>query len=292
MLLAQETLTRFGYDGTQWGPTSTKKVVVKCDVCGTVRETYARSANLPCQACACALKPNQRKEGRVYHSKVGITSAVLIEETIAAFGYDPTKLTKGSNRPVLRKCGGCGKVERKPFRQGLYPCSGCAVSEKFRAKRESNAAQGLSSRGIPLATMKANLRAYYSRKAVEYGRTPLGSYRARLQASMRSMLKRGYGKTKHFSYTVNEFRDHIEGLLKEFGNCCPICRKPLNGSFQIDHKIPLYEAKDEKRMLELFALDNLWPVCQHCNVAVKRNKRLEEILPVSEFPVAGPQPEN
>jgi 5-methylcytosine-specific restriction endonuclease McrA len=281
MLLVEETKTRFGYDGTQWGTTSTKKVVVKCDVCGKVRVAMANAINKPCQPCGCALKAGQRKESRTYESKVGLTSTVLVEETIAAFGYDPTKLTKGSNRPVLRKCGGCGKVEKKPCRHGAYPCQGCAVSEKFRQKREANEPLGLTARGNSIAELGQRHREY--KAAWHRGKYAEEVYRFKriLYASIGTMKLKGFN-CGHLPYTAGEFNAHIERLLSEQDYKCPICGDDIKLFFQIDHKKPCANATTKEELLTLFALENLWPICGHCNMAVKKARNLDEILPVSE----------
>lgn len=278
MLLVEETKTRFGYDGTAFGPTSNKPVVIKCDICGHVRVGYSHSANLPCQPCGCALKPNQRKESRVYESPTGLRATILVEETIAAFGYDPNKLTKGSRRPVFRECV-CGEVKQVPYRQGTRPCMGCSVHEVFRKRADANRQKGLSARGLSLELIALNGAAYRNvwqrqRRQIE----PLYALRYRLYASLRAMLSRGY-RSKYFDYSPQQLSEHLRQGLERTGGNCPLCGCPIIGTFHIDHKIPLQKAKTEQELLALFSLENLWATCVECNVRVKRGRTLDQITP-------------
>lgn len=278
MLLTQETTTRFGYDGTQFGPTSKKPVIVRCDVCGVVRESYARAAGLACQACACALKPGQRKESRKYASPTGLRSEILVAETIAAFGYDPAALTKGSARKVLRKCV-CGEIKTVPFRYSSLPCVSCSVHSGAVSRREANRGKGLSARGLPLGLIKINslkYRAAWERE--RYQEDPLFALKRRMYASLRAMLQHGYS-SRYFVYTARTLRSHLAKCLAATNGNCPLCGVKIDARFHIDHKVPLCKAKNEQEIFDLFALKNLWVTCVDCNVRYKRARSLDEIVP-------------
>lgn len=53
---------------------------------------------------------------------------LLIEETVAKFGYSPVVLSKGSHRRVLRKCDRCGRIDEVEFRQITSYCLNCSLS--------------------------------------------------------------------------------------------------------------------------------------------------------------------
>lgn len=101
-------------------------------------------------------------------------------------------------------------------------------------------------------------------------------YEHQLRAALWSLKVRNNNRisySKDLPYSNKQLHDHLNNIIKNQNNCCPMCCKSYNiNPFDIDHIIPTSKAKTREELLKLFNLDNLSPLCFKCNRWVKRDK--------------------
>lgn len=63
-------------------------------------------------------------------------SNILVSETIAEFGYDPTNLRPSSEKMVVCTCPSCETIRAKKYRYAAQICVKCANTERSRSSAE------------------------------------------------------------------------------------------------------------------------------------------------------------
>lgn len=267
MLLIEETIKQFGYDPRSLSHGSHKLIVRRCDVCSNEKtvmwQNYRKIKTgvdlcLPCNRSKMAQYNNQIRwawDGINEHPQVDH------EETMKRFGHDSRRMRPKSNLRIVYKCIKCNEL-RETIMLNLTVSSGicgpCKRSETILAHINKMKAQGLTSKGTELGK-------YWEIDVIA----------RRLRHSLRSAFRRSNRRTfRHLPYTPQEAYQHITNKLKERSYLCPLCQKPINDKYHIDHKIPIASAKTPDDVLGLFALDNLDVLCPTCNIR-KGMKRVE-----------------
>lgn len=102
----------------------------------------------------------------------------------------------------------------------------------------------------------------------------LSTEAGRLIANLRTALwgalngSNATGAFCNLPYDPREYVAYIQEQLEGQGYICPLCGEPYceTGGYNVDHIIPLAPAKGNiDKILELFALKNLRPICPDCN---------------------------
>jgi 5-methylcytosine-specific restriction endonuclease McrA len=150
----------------------------------------------------------------------------------------------------------------------------CGIHLSWEKRREVFAERGLTARGndpVDVEVRRIENKNCWQRK--KRG-TELGRYISNLYSSLRNMLRGGYN-SRHFEFSAEQLREHINGELERFNFSCPLCGLDLKTSkWNIDHHIPIREAQTKEEALRLFSLQNLSVLCVDCNQRVKRGKRM------------------
>lgn len=98
-------------------------------------------------------------------------------------------------------------------------------------------------------------------------------------SGLKLLEKNKIGFSKYLPYNSKQLYEHLEKIIKDQDNCCPMCHANYGISpFDIDHIIPVSTAKTKDELLKLFFLDNLYLLCFSCNRYIKRDKVLNETL--------------
>lgn len=206
------------------------------------------------------------------------------QETAERFGYRPQDLSPGSKKKVVYQCPCCGvlkETRRSHYHEGIccHSCSARKVVEQNRSvdagrlalarARAAYAASGMTVRGHAFVSDRDE-RLYNRERVRRYRRTPLGNIRHRLRAALRRALS-GI-RVADLPYTPEELLDHIRHRLEARDYRCPMCDDSLKKCYDVDHVIPLAQAKTFEEILALFALENLDVLCPPCNRHRKRTR--------------------
>lgn len=126
MILEDETFKKFGYYPRDLKAKSSKRILVKCDECGTIREIFRYPYYNLCRSCSQKLR---RRKVRLTEKEIARNKemiCILEEETFEKFGYFPSKLKPKSFRKILVKCIECGKVReiyKEAYRELCQSCT-------------------------------------------------------------------------------------------------------------------------------------------------------------------------
>jgi 5-methylcytosine-specific restriction endonuclease McrA len=174
-----------------------------------------------------------------------------------------------------------GPVQRKSLKgkdMGSEASRAALIRHNQRCKE-----MGLSPKGLPLVpdrrrrykeadkerATRQNREAQRSRR-----QTLIGKVSNRLRVALRKYLQ-GKGGFSQLPYTPTELQAHIQAKLDERQYLCPMCGASLEEKFDIDHRIPLSNAKTVDEVGALFALSNLDVLCPPCNQHKKKTKHIE-----------------
>ncbi len=211
-----------------------------------------------------------------------ILSFILVDETVARFGYHPDTLKPNSQKSVYVECPSCADIRTIQWRTfAIRGCSGlchiCASgSDPYRTEEEK------VQRDRDLA-----LEYYYKHKPMimalkRQRRKTDERYRliTNLRKNIRTIMVRksitANGSLRHLGYTASEFIEHINHRLAFHDFKCPECGCELY-QYHIDHKMPVSIAGTFEEIIAAFALKNLDVLCPKCNQK-KSNKFVEEKL--------------
>lgn len=177
------------------------------------------------------------------------------EDTILLFGYDPTYLTKGSNKKVIVECE-CGIKQARYF---FAACKGKGLCLSCRGRANNKRVKTQTPDG------KRSRRKLYMR---EWRKDPVNNLQDRIRASLnkafhrKGITKSRIGSFRRLDYTPEDLKAHLD---IEQTKPCNICRLPLFGEIQISHYVAVKSAKTEEEIIERFALPNLGWAHAPCN---------------------------
>lgn len=99
-------------------------------------------------------------------------------------------------------------------------------------------------------------------------------YAHRLRVQLRQAIRdKSIGCFRFLPYSPDELRCHLDTIMKQQSNHCPLCGCCYDDvGFHIDHIVPLASADNDKGILDLFSLNNLSLLCGSCNCA--KGKRI------------------
>lgn len=106
-------------------------------------------------------------------------------------------------------------------------------------------------------------------------KNPVANFARRIRGSIRSAFnrmsrqngdKRKIGSMRYLDYTPKELYNYLENTRKLQGNKCPVCKSSYDKcKINIEHVVPLANAKTEQEIIDLFCLQNLNLMCKSCN---------------------------
>lgn len=276
MILVEETIRRFGYDPTPIiarGADSLKRIVRKCANCGKIQDSYIRHRDSLCNAC----KPKRVKiHVRSSQAPTFEPSEILVEETIARFGYDPRILPSESSRLVVRRCSGCSEKQERQRRVADSVCISCAVHIRWLERREKFKARGLSARGRTPEELIAGKEQRARILALKRRTSPAGRMASLLYATLGNLLRGQQHQSMNLPFTAVELKAHLASEIEKFSGKCPMCEIELSSSgYDVDHKIPIRTAKTEDDVRLLFRLENLSVLCGDCNRRRKAGRLID-----------------
>ncbi len=186
---------------------------------------------------------------------------ILVEETKAQLGYDPSTLAIGSHESVVCQCPKCGKVSQREMRHSGRTCYGC------RPGRTPLSAEHHAKRKIEVAEYRKD---WFAR----YRQTVKGKIITRLKTA--AIQSFGSSKGFPFDYTWQESVEHFERLLAACGSKCPKCAVDISKDFCIEYAIPVSQAVTYEAKRNLFRLENMGVVCEPCLQSGRWRERIDE----------------
>jgi hypothetical protein len=99
------------------------------------------------------------------------------------------------------------------------------------------------------------------------------NYEHQLRGALEHLRLNKINSSKHLSYNKEQLHNHLDNIIKNQNNSCPMCSMSYEiNPFDIDHIIPTHTANTKEELLKLFNLNNLSLLCYKCNRCVKRDR--------------------
>ena len=197
-----ETEEKFGYDPRSLSTGSNKLVVVRCPDCSETRNIALHALLITLHGGRCRACAQSCKFGRKTISSENFPKNVLVRETIEQYGYDPTKLSKGSNRPVITVCVDCGKQRSSPLRCVARQCKDCFAATARRDTKRVESQRTAHLNKSPTITLTTELAVALAYTGMVFD---MGKSKLRIVKSIDNIFYRLNGKTHYVNRYNSEF---------------------------------------------------------------------------------------